>query len=281
MPKLNQDNPDCRNYFLGIGEKWLKEFGAAGWRLDVADEVSQDFWRAFRKRVKAADPNAYIVGEAWGDAHEYLQGDQHDAVMNYRWRKAVLDFLAYRKTDSAQFDRELRLIREDYPDATLTSMFNLLGSHDTERLRTIFKGNSRRESLAVVLQFTYPGVPSGYYGDELGLEGGKDPDCRRCMDFDRSRAPDLFKLHQDLIALRKAHVPLRRGDFRTVTAKDGLFYFERRSGRSRIRTAVNAGSGPTSIDWKGGKLLLSREAAAHHGKLILNPSGFAIFEPGN
>jgi cyclomaltodextrinase / maltogenic alpha-amylase / neopullulanase len=285
MPKLNQDHPACRDYFLEIGEAWVRESGAAGWRLDVADEVSQDFWRAFRKRVKAADPEALILGEVWGNASEYLQGDQHDSVMNYRWRKAVLDFLAYRTADAEAFERELLLIRADYPDALQNNLFNLLGSHDTERVRTIFGKDRARERLAVVLQFAYPGVPSVYYGDEIGMEGGRDPDCRRCMEWDRSKWDlELFSLYKSLIALRKENEPLRRGGYRTVgaDAKSGLFHFERAHGGQKIQVAILAEDGETTLEVPASaKLLLGREANREGDRWRLGPFGYAIFSlPG-
>ncbi|MBI5708514.1 MAG: alpha amylase N-terminal ig-like domain-containing protein [Armatimonadetes bacterium] len=246
MPKLNQDDRECAEYFLGIGERWIRDMGIAGWRLDVADQVSQEFWRAFRKRVKQADPESYIVGEVWGDAHEYLQGDQHDAVMNYRWREAVLNFLKAKDPKPSVLDRDLARIRQDYPRATLNAMYNLLGSHDTERLRTVLKGDRAKERLAVALQFCYPGVPSIYYGDEIGMEGGKDPDERRCMIWDRSKWDGkLREVYRRLIRIRKERPSLRRGDFRVIAADDarGLFRFERRLGKERTQLVANISGG--------------------------------------
>jgi glycosidase len=245
MPKLNQDNPEARSYFLNVGTHWIKQAGIDGWRLDVADEVSQDFWRRFRTDVKRAKKDAYIVGEVWGDAHEYLQGDQHDAVMNYRWRKAVLDFVAYRTTSPRQFDTALRRIREDYPSATQTSMFNLLGSHDTERLRTVMKGDRERERLAILLQFTYPGVPSVYYGDEIGMEGGKEPLSRGPMVWDRTKwDTGLFEFYKQMVRLRRDNPALRRGTYKTLVADDakGVFAYERSYGKNRVIVALNNSS---------------------------------------
>ena len=283
MPKLNQDNATCAEYFLKVGEVFVREAKASGWRLDVADEVSQDFWRAFRKRIKSNHPDAFLLGEAWGDAHEYLQGDQHDAVMNYRWRKAVLDLLAYRRTSVSEFDKELRFIREDYPNGVLNSMYNLLGSHDTERLRTIFKGDRKRQNLAIALQFTYPGVPSIYYGDEIGMEGGKDPDCRRCMEWDRSKWDMLqYNFYKSLIQLRKQEPALRRGSYRTLEASDrtGIFRFERQLENEKVEVALNLKERPST-------LTLSKNAKIHmgppsqNGKITIEPLGFAVYSRPN
>ncbi|HSI73451.1 MAG TPA: alpha amylase N-terminal ig-like domain-containing protein, partial [Fimbriimonas sp.] len=108
MPKLNTENPEVRAFMNEVGTRWIKDAGIDAWRLDVADEVSHDAWKEFRKVIKETRPDAYILGEVWGDAHEWLQGDEHDAVMNYRWRKAVLDFLAYKSLKPSAFDRELK-----------------------------------------------------------------------------------------------------------------------------------------------------------------------------
>ncbi|MEZ0324916.1 MAG: alpha amylase N-terminal ig-like domain-containing protein [Fimbriimonas sp.] len=280
MPKLNTDNPEVRAFVNRIGTKWIREDGIDGWRLDVADEVSHGMWREFRKAVKAEEPDAYILGEVWGDAHEWLQGDEHDGVMNYRWRKAVLDFLAYRTLKPSSFDAALKRIREDYPSAVLNSMFNLLGSHDTERLATIFKGDKARQMLAVALQFTYPGAPCIYYGDEIGMEGGKDPDDRRAMIWDRSLwDTKLFDLYKALIDLRKTNEPLRRGTYRTRMADDatGLFVFERTHQRKTTEVILNTSDQPVRYV-RGGKYqtLFARGAEGTDGQFKLEPFGFTI-----
>ncbi len=280
MPKLNTDHPEVRAFVNRIGKKWITEAGIDGWRLDVADEVSHGMWQDFRKAVKAAKPDAYILGEVWGDAHEWLQGDEHDGVMNYRWRKAVLDFLAYKTIGPKAFDAALRRIRDDYPVGVTHSMFNLLGSHDTERLRTIFKGDKARQMLAVALQFTYPGAPCVYYGDEIGLEGGKDPDDRRAMPWDRTTWDlDLFELYKSLIALRKSNENLRRGSYRTRLADDatGLFAFERELRGTRVEVIMNTSDKPTRYVWSNRyRLLMAHKAEPGEGQLKLEPFGFAI-----
>ncbi|HVL39314.1 MAG TPA: glycoside hydrolase family 13 protein, partial [Fimbriimonadaceae bacterium] len=282
MPKLNQDHPAARQYFLGIARRWIEDAGIAGWRLDVADEVSQSFWRAFRVELKKAQPDAFMLGEVWGDAHEYLQGDQHDSVMNYRWRKAVLDLLAYKTATIEETDRVLRRLREDYPDATLLSMVNLLGSHDTPRVRTIFGSDRARQALAHVLQFTYPGVPMIYYGDEVGLEGGRDPDCRRAMPWDRSGWDGAqFALTKSLVALRQSRSSLRRGSYRTVRAsnRDGIFAFDRRDGSQTTRVYLNLGDEPRRLAVSSGaSLLLGATARVSDGMVELGPLSWGIVD---
>ena len=233
-----------------MGVRWIKEAGIDGWRLDSADVVNQSFWRAFRKAIRAADPNAYILGEVWGDASQWLQGDQFDSVMNYRWRGAVLNFFVDDKISARQFDARLDQIRQDYPAAAQGVLFNLLGSHDTERIRTLCKDNWPKERQAILFQMTYPGVPCVYYGDEVGLEGGRDPDCRRCMPWDSAAwNQQTLQFTRQAIAMRRRHAVFRRGDYQTVLAdeKRGLFGFRRAYRQERALAIFNRSDQPQTI----------------------------------
>lgn len=274
MPKLNTENPEVAAYLDKVSTYWIEQFGIAGWRLDVADEVSHEYWKGFRKAVKKADPDTYILGEVWGDAHPWLQGDQHDAVMNYRWRAALIEFLR-NNGSGKKLEQDWKRIRDDYPDATLLGMFNLLGSHDTERILTVMRGDRNRARLAAVLQFTYPGVPSIYYGDEIGMEGGRDPDQRRTMIWDESRWDrPTYDLYRALTKLRKDSPALRRGVYRALeTPERSQIVFERRLGSERIVVAVNNAEVPLTVP--EGTLLLGR---AREGALgwVVRPGDFAI-----
>lgn len=242
MPKLATHEPAVQQEVAAIGAHWIQEYGVGGWRLDVADEVDAECWRAFRRAVKSADPDAYIVGEVWGDAHEWLQGDMFDGVMNYRWREAVLGFVSGSLPVSGLADR-LKLIEEDYPDAVAHGLLNVLGSHDTERLRRIVPDRSRRMAAAAI-QFTWPGVPCVYYGDEVGLDGGRDPDDRRCMDWDEATWDlELLAHYRTLSGLRSRHAALQRGRVTKMTAddKNGLFAFRRDEGPDQVWVVVNMG----------------------------------------
>jgi hypothetical protein len=158
---LSKDgNPEV--YLLNVATYWIKQTGIDGWRLDVANEVSPEYWRKFRKAVKGAKPGAYIIGEIWDNAAPWLRGDQFDAVMNYRFRGAALDFFAHGTMDAATFARQLETVRNDYPPQATAVMFNLLGSHDTARVLTEAGGDVRKVALATVFQMTYPGSPSIY-----------------------------------------------------------------------------------------------------------------------
>ncbi|HOX18025.1 MAG TPA: glycoside hydrolase family 13 protein [Spirochaetales bacterium] len=187
MPKLNTANPGLKAYLLDAAERYVRDFGISGWRLDVANEIDHQFWREFRARVKAADPEAYIVGEIWHDAMPWLRGEQYDAVMNYPYGTAISDFLLGRPwaRSGEQLGQRLAAIDFSYPEPVLRASFNPLDSHDTDRIVTRF-GSPELARVALTLLFALPGAPCIYYGTEYALEGGQDPDNRRCLPVDPS-----------------------------------------------------------------------------------------------
>ncbi|MFP4976217.1 alpha-glycosidase [Paenibacillus sp. CN-4] len=218
MPKFNTANPEVQTYLLDVAEYWIKEIKLDGWRLDVADEVDHSFWRKFRQVVKAANPEAYIVGEVWTDSLAWLFGDEFDSVMNYPFSEAVLDFFSD-DLDSAGFAERIGSLLMRYPRQANEAAFNLLCSHDTPRLLTRLGGDKRRMKLAALFLLTFPGTPCIYYGDEIGLDGGPDPGCRKCMEWDeKKRDSDLYNFYGRIIALRKEHTVFRTGRFRVITA---------------------------------------------------------------
>ncbi len=242
LPKLNVGNPATHDYLLDVAAYWMREAKIDGWRLDAANEVNHDFWKAFRKTVKSVKPDAYIVGEIWPDATDWLQGDEMDSVTSYRWRGTVLDFFAFDKSSPTQFDAALGRIRSDYPPAATAVMFNILGSHDVERVRTLCGGDWQKERQAVAFQMSYPGTPCIYYGDEVGMEGGKDPDNRRAMPWDTKLWDrETLAFYKAAIAVRKEHAVLRRGDFQTVAADDttGIYAFLRSYKTERALVVFN------------------------------------------
>jgi glycosidase len=189
MPRLDTSNPELREYLLGVAERYVRDFGIDGWRLDVAGEVGHEFWRAFRARMKALSPELYLVGEIWHDSMPWLRGDQFDAVMNYPAASAIIDFLVGRHALETARCLEARLAALDfsYPEPVKRSAFNLLDSHDTERVLHRLGEDLGLARLAWLLLFLLPGSPCIYYGSEIGLSGGGDPDNRRCMIWDEAR----------------------------------------------------------------------------------------------
>ncbi|MCY0895834.1 MAG: glycoside hydrolase family 13 protein [Alicyclobacillaceae bacterium] len=206
MPKLNVANPDVERYLLDVARYWMDECDIDGWRLDVANEIDHVFWKKFRRVVKAAKPDALIIGEVWHDSLPWLNGDEFDGVMNYVFRDAVLDCLVEKTLSPGEFAGRMSALLVQYPEAATRSMFNLLGSHDTARVRTIAKGDVDAVVRAMAFQFTFPGIPMIYYGDEVGMLGGPDPDCRRGMVFEPS------KQHMRLLEAVRCLARLRRSE---------------------------------------------------------------------
>ncbi len=238
MPKLNTDNDEVIDYFCRVGRYWIEEFGADGWRLDVSDEISMRFLRRFREAVKAAKPEAVIIGEVWHGAMEFLCGDMYDGVMNYGLTKACLDLLAFDRIDAAGFASRLCLLLWRNTGPACEMMFNLLDSHDTDRFLSQVGGDRRREAMALAVLFFFPGMPMVFYGDEIGTEGGYDPDCRRCFRWDESSWDmELYTLVKRLAALRKGEC-LSRGGCR-VSESGGVVAIERFTGKGSATLYLN------------------------------------------
>ncbi|GGF94177.1 glycoside hydrolase family 13 protein [Paenibacillus abyssi] len=226
MPKLNTKNPEVREYLLQVARYWIEETGIDGWRLDVANEVDHEFWRAFRKVVKEANPEAVIIGEVWHDSRAWLRGDQFDGVMNYLFKEALNGFFAKQNIGVRTFNNLLTHSRMIYSDQANAAMFNLIDSHDTERFLTACtkggwgwneeKQAEGRMKLAAFFQLTYPGMPMIYYGDEVGMEGENDPYCRKPMVWEKElRNESMLDHYRSIISLRKEHPELARGSYET------------------------------------------------------------------
>ncbi|WP_276357490.1 alpha-glycosidase [Cohnella caldifontis] len=251
MPKLNTENPDVQAYLLEVARYWIEEIGVDGWRLDVANEVDHLFWRKFRDVVKAAKPDAYILGEIWHDSLPWLGGDQFDAVMNYPLTEAILDYAVRGTRDSRRFADLAGSLLAAYPQQATEVSFNLLGSHDTPRLLTLSQGDKRKVRLASVIQFTMPGAPCIYYGDEIGMDGGQDPGCRKCMEWDETKQDrELFGFFAGLTRLRRSHRALRDGSFEWLSAEEGrtAAAYLREADGERFVIALNAGKRKVSLE---------------------------------
>ena len=262
MPKLNLDNPACAAYFLKVAVHWLRRAGVDGWRLDVANEVPLHFWRRLRQAVKALSPDHFILGENWHLSLDWLRGDTFDSVMHYPWRSATLDFLTG-QTDARTYDGALTRLRYAYPDAVTAGLLHFLGTHDTARARTLCGGRERAD-LGAVLLFTAPGMPLIYYGDEVGMEGGPDPDCRRCMVWEPAgQDAATLSLYRRLAALRSRLPWLNRSRWRTLAADTGLYAYRRwddQDGGGSLTVVVNRSA-------RSRRLTLPLPGAARHDLL--------------
>ncbi|MFO7882584.1 MAG: glycoside hydrolase family 13 protein [Kosmotogaceae bacterium] len=248
MPKLNVNNEEVREYLEGVVKKWGNK-GIAGWRLDVANEVPSKFWSDFfRPLVKEIDSSDILVGEYWGYARNFLMGNSFDSVMNYLFRDAVIEYVARAGNSSRKFKSMTGYYLNTYPPQVLDSLWNLLGSHDTERILTALYRNTKLAKIAVTLQFTFKGSPVIYYGDEIGMEGYSDPDNRKPMYWKEDMwNKELLEHYKFLIDLRKEHPALRTGEHNVLYAEDSLFVFERILNNDHIIVLTNPGD--TSLEW--------------------------------
>ena len=282
LPALYSGNEDFREYICGehgILHKWMT-LGVSGWRLDVADELDNRFLCDLRTRVKAENPDAVIWGEVWEDAsnkiaydrrRRYFRGGQLDSVMNYPFRDGILSFV--RDGNAGALAHAVRMVLQHYPAGCMHLLMNLLGTHDTERiisalaappmgdldndaLALIFMTDGEKARgralvrLASVLQFTLPGIPCIYYGDEVGMEGYRDPFNRRPYPWGRGDT-ELLAHYRRLAKIRRTHAVFADGETEILYAGDGVFDFVRRNGDAMLRICVNRSSAtyPVQGDW--------------------------------
>lgn len=193
MPKFDTGNKQTRDFLIGIGKYWIENFNIDGWRLDVSDEVSHDFWRQFRKEIKELKPDCLLLGENWHDANSFLKGEEFDGIMNYAFTKACLDFYAFGNFTPKMFADKLNEILMRNTDAVNLMMLNLLDSHDTHRFLTRVGGDLNKLKSALAVMFFFVGAPCIYYGTEIALEGGYDPDNRRTMNWEKAAKETALK----------------------------------------------------------------------------------------
>lgn len=230
LPLINPKNAEFRNYLLGVAPFWNKRSTLSGWRLDSAERLSPEFCRAFRLREKSADPQGWIVGEIWGDANDWLQGDMFDAVMGYQFRGAVVAFVGKGLIGPSEFMNRLMMTYASYAPPVSRNLMNLLDSHDTPRFLTTCGGNKNLALLGAAIQLTWPGTPCIYYGGELGMEGGADPDNRRGMRWDLATSKNrTLQAYRALVAARRSHPVLQTGEPVQLIADDakGVFAYAR------------------------------------------------------
>lgn len=243
MPKLNQHNPETRQYFLDVARYWLREFGIDGWRMDVARHVTPDFWLDFRAACRSVRPDAYLIAEIWGNTAPWLQGDRFDATMNYFFQDLCTGYFAKADLDTPSFVDGIEQMLAMYSSQVTSANHNLLSSHDVPRFRHEAGEDAARLRLATFFQLTLPGAPGLYYGDEIGMTGADDPDCRRAFPWDAPETWDREMLGsvRALTRLRKAHGSLRLGDWRAVWQGGDAFAFVRTHEEERVLVVVNRG----------------------------------------
>ncbi len=272
---------------MTAAEHWLR-FGIDGWRLDVAEEIDAGFWREFRSRVRAINPEAYIVAEIWREKPQWVTGDTFDALMNYPLTEALLSFTAARQLDMAvvstqheyrefvhpmdgrEFATRLDQLMHGYRPQVVSAQLNLLGSHDTARFLTLAGGDVASLRLSLLATMTLPGAPCVYYGDEVGVEGRHDPDCRRAFPWDESRwNVELRDFTRAAIALRRSHDVLRHGQFRTLAAAGNAVAYGRFTSDAAAVVVLNAGDEPAAIEVSADQLAAANPQPRRPARLRL------------
>ncbi len=222
MPKLNMDNPATQNYFLEVAKYWTNELDLDGWRLDVSDEVSSDFWYKFRQALKEIKADIFIIGEVWYRGNRWLEGDQFDSVMNYDLQKDIFSLIVDQTITADIFSKRIQNNFKNYKTEIPNQLLNVLDSHDTPRISWYFKDISKSErekkiKLISTLQFLLPGIPMIYYGTEIGLTGGDDPDCRRTMIWEEKKQnKNLLAHYKKLIKYYKEQPVLHNGIYHEI-----------------------------------------------------------------
>lgn len=305
LPQVNEEETTYRDFIMGetgVLQKWMA-LGASGWRLDVADELTENFICELRRSVKIANADALIIGEVWEDAsnkvsygqrRHYFQGKELDSTMNYPFRTAIIDYIM--STNPQPLAECVETICENYPKPSLDCMMNILGTHDTPRILTVLSGavcgtrdekaefsldntayRLARERLfsASLLQFTLPGVPCIYYGDEAGMEGFEDPFNRRCYPWGQEDTL-LQEWYRKLLMLRRDCSIFAGGSYETLSADKGLFVFQRKKLNQRVIIAVNRGCDPASISIESGELLLRHNCKQGQNSVDICSGGCAV-----
>ena len=231
MPKWNTENPQTRKYLLDSAAYWIKECDIDGWRLDVANEVSFDFWKEFSALVRSLKKDFYIVGEIWHDASVWINQGFFDAVMNYPLQAAISNCFISKKTDPKIFTEQLFAVLARYSDFHNNMSFNLLDSHDTDRVISRASGDKQALRNAFTMMFLLPGSPCLYYGTEVGMEGEGDPDCRRPMIWnEKLQDLALHQFFQRLIEFRKKYLPLISNSVVSYNSEKNVHYWVFSSG---------------------------------------------------
>ena len=295
LPAVNETSESYQNFMFGddgVIRHWLRH-GTMGWRIDVADELPDFFLQKLRTAAKSLNPNAVIIGEVWEDASDkisydvrrkYFQGLELDSVMNYPLKDAIIDYVLSGKTTALR--ETVRQLIDNYPKQSLDSLMNILGTHDTVRILTVLgnevydspeimanarlseEGKKRAKEklkMAALLQYTLPGVPCIFYGDENGQEGYRDPFCRRCFDWDNVDE-ELQNYYRRLGRLRGEYSDIfKEGEFIELFADQSCIVYERRCKNQSVIVYLNNGGTPYNVDFKGKYLnLLSGDTIAEH-----------------
>jgi len=260
MPKWNTENPEARRYLIDAALYWIKEFDVDGYRFDVSDEVSFDFWNELGKEIYALKPDFYLLGEIWHDPTKWLGKNCFDAVMNYPLGRAIESMFISGSCDPDTFNNELMTMLMRFSDMHTKAMFNLMDSHDTTRILTQANGDKLAVKNALLFMYMMKGAPCIYYGTEIGMEGGHDPDCRRPMIWDKKKQDlELFAFFKQLLSLRKRYNKLIQNAAISYTREKSMCRWELLYNKKKLFILYNSGEKELSID---GKVLMATKNTA-------------------
>jgi len=311
LPCVNENEKSYRDFIIdgedSVVAHWMKA-GADGFRLDVADELPDEFIKSLRDRVKNIRCNSLVIGEVWEDAsnkisygkrRRYFTNGELDSVMNYPYRKSIIDYVLG-ADDGQALAETVMTIAENYPQSTQNVLMNILSTHDTERILTVFSPVTRpsekyeragftmpkdamelalvRLKTAVFLQFILPGMPCIYYGDEIGTEGYEDPFCRSYFDWERVEGNELLNFYATLSDIRNNSDALKMGDVWVESLGEGRIAVKRAYGNSVFKAYIN-----TANDYKAdisGEVIMSAETIISGECAVLGKYGFMLEKLG-
>jgi len=264
-------------YLLKVATYWIEEFDIDAWRLDVANEIDHQFWRDFRKAVLAKKPNLYILGEIWHSSQPWLKGDEFHAVMNYPLSESIKDYFLRGHKETQRFIWEINSQSMYYRQQISEVMFNLLDSHDTERILTTAKGDLPSVKSALAFLYLQRGTPCIYYGTELALIGGPDPDCRRVMPWERVVVDnDMLNFMKDLIQLRKGVAELiQHGQVSLEEVEPDVVVVEWQYEGQILKAYFNHSKKDIVLEREQVDLISLGNIS--DGRLIIQPNGFVIY----
>ncbi len=239
MPKLNTNNEEVKKYLLDVATHYVEEYDIDGWRLDVSDEIDHVFWREFRRKVKAIKKEAIIIGEVWYDSYPWLQGDQFDSCMNYPITKACYDYFAKESITTKELKNVLSSVMMRNTIQANQMQLNLISTHDTPRFFTECNEDIKKYKMAIAMYMLYEGIPCIYYGDEIGMIGKHDPDCRRGFVWDKTKwNMEIYDFYKKMIKLKKSEKALQNGSL-LFDIKEDLFILVRELDKEKILAIFN------------------------------------------
>ena len=290
LPRLNTDEPAVREYLMTVAEHWARA-GIDGWRWDTPAEIrTPGFWEELRSRVKAINPELYLVGEVWTDASEWLRGDRFDGTTNYWFGGHALafvggldlslcediDYPVKHPVDAVAFAEFAEGLIARYSDNHLAASLVLDASHDTPRILSLMQGRADRVILVKLLEYTFFGAPTLYYGEEVGLLGEGDPDCRAGFPWQGPWHTQIHDALRSLGALRRRSPALRHGEYRRLFAQGAGYAFSRKLEGERLGVFVNVGDEAVAMPIEGQATLEWGKADIRPGEVVLPARGGAV-----